>query len=76
MVTLHCLSGFPRPYEDDIDFVAEIAIVMGNRARDVSEAEIIGFALDCTIGNDMSDRAVQFKDSRRAHGKSHDTVCP
>lgn len=65
------------PYSpDQIDYEAELAIVIGKRARDITEDEVPDAVLGYTVANDVSNRAAQFADGQWARGKSHDTFCP
>ena len=79
-ITALCGPGdpvvLPRSYEDSIDFESELAIVIGTRAKDISEEEVPRVVLGYTIGNDVSNRAAQFKDRQWTRGKSYDTFCP
>ncbi len=59
-----------------VDYEAELGVVIGRRARRISETE----ALDCVLGytciNDVSARDLQFADGQWVRGKSLDTFCP
>ncbi len=66
----------PEGYEENVDYESELVIVIGKRARNVSEDEVPEVVLGYTIGNDVSNRGAQFKDGQWARGKSHDTFCP
>jgi 2-keto-4-pentenoate hydratase/2-oxohepta-3-ene-1,7-dioic acid hydratase in catechol pathway len=66
----------PEAYQDSIDYEAEMAIVIGKMAKNVSEEEAPKVILGYTVANDVSNRAAQFKDGQWARGKSHDTFCP
>lgn len=44
--------------------------------KNITEEEVPDAVLGYTIGNDVSNRAVQFKDVQWARGKSYDTFCP
>lgn len=66
----------PKDYPDSIDYESELAIVIGKRAKDITEDEVPNVILGYTIANDVSNRAVQFKDGQWARGKSYDTFCP
>jgi 2-keto-4-pentenoate hydratase/2-oxohepta-3-ene-1,7-dioic acid hydratase in catechol pathway len=66
----------PACNPDQIDYEAELAIVIGKRAKDVSEDEVPDFTLGYTIANDVTNRAVQFVDGQWARAKSYDTFCP
>ena len=66
----------PARYPHMIDYEAELAIVIGKPARDVTEDEADEVILGYTAANDVSNRAVQFTDGQWARAKSHDTFCP
>jgi 2-keto-4-pentenoate hydratase/2-oxohepta-3-ene-1,7-dioic acid hydratase in catechol pathway len=59
-----------------VDYEAELAVIIGRKAKRVSEAE----ALDCVFGytliNDVSARDLQFGDGQWTRGKSLDTFAP
>jgi 2-keto-4-pentenoate hydratase/2-oxohepta-3-ene-1,7-dioic acid hydratase in catechol pathway len=59
-----------------IDYEAELAIVIGRRAKDIPEDEAAGYILGFTAANDVSNREAQFSDGQWARAKSHDTFCP
>jgi 2-keto-4-pentenoate hydratase/2-oxohepta-3-ene-1,7-dioic acid hydratase in catechol pathway len=50
---------FPKAAPDAVDYEGELAVVIGRRATDVSEAEAYAFVAGFTIVNDVSARDVQ-----------------
>ena len=66
----------PAYSPDKIDYEAELAIVIGKRARDITEEEAPDVILGYTVANDVSNRAAQFTDGQWARAKSYDTFCP
>lgn len=67
----------PRIAPNEVDYECELAIVIGKRARHVSEAEALDYALGYTCGNDVSARDCQNRlDVQWARGKSFDTFAP
>jgi len=67
----------PRMAPDEVDYEAEICIVMGKPARNVAEADALDYVLGYTCGNDISARDCQLRlDGQWARGKSFDTFCP
>jgi 2-keto-4-pentenoate hydratase/2-oxohepta-3-ene-1,7-dioic acid hydratase in catechol pathway len=66
----------PAQYPDQVDYEAELAIVIGKRVRDIPEEMVDEVILGYTAANDVSNRAVQFVDGQWARAKSHDTFCP
>ena len=61
---------------NQVDYEAELAVVIGKRARHVSEAEALSHVLGYTACNDVSARDAQFSDVQWVRGKSFDTFCP
>ena len=59
-----------------VDYEAELAVVIGRPARNVSEAEALDHVLGYTCLNDVSARDIQFGDGQWVRGKSLDTFCP
>lgn len=59
-----------------VDFEAELAVVMGRTARNVPEAEALDYVAGYTICHDVSARDLQFSDGQWIRGKSLDTFCP
>lgn len=59
-----------------IDFEAEIAIVIGARARKVRAADAADYILGYTCANDVSNRDLQRKDGQFTRAKSFDTYKP
>jgi 2-keto-4-pentenoate hydratase/2-oxohepta-3-ene-1,7-dioic acid hydratase in catechol pathway len=58
------------------DFEAELAVVIGRRARDVKEANAHDYIFGYCAGNDVSDRVLQRKDGQWVRAKGFDTYCP
>lgn len=65
-----------RALTDQVDFEAELAVVIGRRARDVGEAMALSHVLGYTCLNDVSARDLQFRDGQWVRGKSLDSFCP
>jgi 2-keto-4-pentenoate hydratase/2-oxohepta-3-ene-1,7-dioic acid hydratase in catechol pathway len=59
-----------------VDYEAELAVVIGRRARRVSREDALGHVLGYTCLNDVSARDLQFGDGQWVRGKSLDTFCP
>ena len=59
-----------------VDYEAELAVVIGRRARNVTEDDALGHVLGYTCLNDVSARDLQFADGQWVRGKSLDTFCP
>lgn len=62
---------------EEVDWEAELAVVIGKRARDVSEDSALDYVFGYTCANDVSARDLQHRiDSQWTRGKSLDTFCP
>lgn len=59
-----------------VDYEAELAVVIGAPARDVTTTDALQYVLGYTCLNDVSARDVQFGDGQWTRGKSLDTFCP
>lgn len=61
---------------EQVDYEAELAVVIGRRARRVSAQDALDYVLGYTCLNDVSARDLQFGDGQWVRGKSLDTFCP
>ncbi|MSU44264.1 MAG: FAA hydrolase family protein [Pedosphaera sp.] len=58
------------------DYEAELAIIIGRRIRNVTEAAAARYILGYTAAQDISDRTIQQSESQWARAKSFDTFTP
>ena len=58
------------------DYEVELAVVMGRRTRDVTEADALDHVFGYTVANDVSARDAQRADRQFGRSKSFDTFCP
>lgn len=66
----------PADASERIQYEAELVVVIGRRARNLSEAEALTCVLGYTIGNDVSERGWQASDRTLWRAKSCDTFMP
>jgi acylpyruvate hydrolase len=59
-----------------VDYEAELGVVIGRRARQVSVEKAIDYVAGYTIINDVSARDLQFSDGQWVRAKSFDTFAP
>lgn len=59
-----------------VDYEAELAVVIGRRARRVSEQEALAHVFGYTLINDVSARDLQFGDGQWVRGKGLDGFAP
>jgi 2-keto-4-pentenoate hydratase/2-oxohepta-3-ene-1,7-dioic acid hydratase in catechol pathway len=64
--------------EHAVHWEAELAAVIGKRAKQVSQADALSYVFGYTIANDISDRDIQKAEVPFGFGraKSYDTFCP
>jgi 2-keto-4-pentenoate hydratase/2-oxohepta-3-ene-1,7-dioic acid hydratase in catechol pathway len=59
-----------------IDYEAELAVVIGRGGRNITRAEALSHVFGWTIVNDVTARDVQMRHQQWDLGKSFDTFCP
>jgi 2-keto-4-pentenoate hydratase/2-oxohepta-3-ene-1,7-dioic acid hydratase in catechol pathway len=59
-----------------VDAEAELAVVIGKTARNVSKDDALSYVAGYTCANDVSARDAQFGDGQWFRGKGFDTFCP
>jgi acylpyruvate hydrolase len=59
-----------------VDWEAELAVVIGKRASRVSKADAFDYVAGYTCMNDVTDREAQSKDGQWVRSKSYDTFGP
>lgn len=59
-----------------VDYEAELAVVMGSEARFVSQEDALAYVAGYTALNDVTARDLQQKDGQWTRAKSFDTFCP
>lgn len=64
------------PSAGQIDFEAELAVVIGRTARGLRLEEAADFVLGYTCANDVTARDLQRRDGQWTRSKSFDTFCP
>jgi len=67
----------PNSAPDEVDFEAELVVVIGKKAKNVSEEDAGDYIFGYTCGNDVSARDCQKRrDKQWARGKGFDTFAP
>jgi 2-keto-4-pentenoate hydratase/2-oxohepta-3-ene-1,7-dioic acid hydratase in catechol pathway len=67
---------FLPPQSQQVDHEAELAVVIGKRGRWIQPSEVSSFIYGYTVGNDVTARDLQHKDSQWTRSKGFDTFCP
>jgi 2-keto-4-pentenoate hydratase/2-oxohepta-3-ene-1,7-dioic acid hydratase in catechol pathway len=64
------------PLTERVDYEAELGVVIGSRARQVSVENALEAVAGYICANDVTARDIQFGDVQWTRGKSLDTFCP
>lgn len=64
------------PQSAQVEHEAELAVVIGKKAKWVDAGEAKNFILGYTIANDVTARDLQYKDGQWTRAKGFDTFCP
>lgn len=67
---------WPPQLTRQVDYEAELAVIIGERAQAVEKEKALRFVAGYTIANDISARDLQLGDGQWVRGKSLDTFCP
>jgi 2-keto-4-pentenoate hydratase/2-oxohepta-3-ene-1,7-dioic acid hydratase in catechol pathway len=66
----------PLDLTQRVDWEVELAVVIGQRARNVAIDDALGHVYGYTVANDVSARDLQFADGQWVRAKSLDSFCP
>ena len=66
----------PAAHPNRVDYEAELALVIGRPARNVSEADALSYLAGATAFNDVSARDLQMQNPLWTSGKAIDTFAP
>ncbi len=61
---------------DEVDYEAELAVVIGRTAKNVTEEDALQYVAGYTVMNDVSARDIQFLDGQWMRGKTLDSFAP
>ncbi|MCM2271020.1 MAG: fumarylacetoacetate hydrolase family protein [candidate division Zixibacteria bacterium] len=64
------------PQSERVDYEAELGVVIGRRAKNVSETDAEQYIFGFTCVNDVTARDLQKKDGQWSRAKGFDTFCP
>ena len=67
---------YPTHISRSIDYEGELAVVIGQRAKRVSQEEAPKYVLGYTCANDVTARDLQGRDGQWTRAKGFDTFCP
>lgn len=64
------------PQTQNLHYEAELAIVIGKKAKNIARSSAPEYIFGYTVGNDVTARDLQHKDSQWSRAKGFDTFCP
>ncbi|NPV77743.1 MAG: fumarylacetoacetate hydrolase family protein [Anaerolineae bacterium] len=64
------------PQSEQVEHEAELAVVIGRKARWLNPQTALDYVFGYTIGNDVTARDLQRRDGQWTRGKGFDTFCP
>lgn len=64
------------PQTENLHYEAELVIVIGKKAKNVSEDKAFDYVFGYTVGNDITARDLQSKDNQWSRAKGFDTFAP
>jgi 2-keto-4-pentenoate hydratase/2-oxohepta-3-ene-1,7-dioic acid hydratase in catechol pathway len=67
---------YPEHLSQHVDHEAELAVVIGRRARRVPRGEALDYVWGYTCANDVTARDLQERDGQWTRSKGFDTFCP
>lgn len=69
-------TSWPRTLSEAVDYEAELGVLIGTPAKDVSEADALDHVWGYTVVNDITARNVQFAEAQWSRCKSFDGFTP
>jgi 2-keto-4-pentenoate hydratase/2-oxohepta-3-ene-1,7-dioic acid hydratase in catechol pathway len=66
----------PTGVSSEIDYEAELAVVIGKGGKNITRAKALDHVFGYTVVNDVTARDVQMRHQQWDMGKSFDTFCP
>ena len=69
-------TSWPRALSEAVDYEAELGVLIGTPAKDVSETDALSHVWGYTVVNDITARNVQFSEAQWSRCKSFDGFSP
>ncbi|WP_194764223.1 fumarylacetoacetate hydrolase family protein [Microbacterium sp. UFMG61] len=69
-------TSWPRSLSEAVDYEAELGVLIGTPAKDVTEADALSHVWGYTVVNDITARNVQFSEAQWSRCKSFDGFSP
>ncbi|WP_226533440.1 fumarylacetoacetate hydrolase family protein [Microbacterium paraoxydans] len=69
-------TSWPRDLSEAVDYEAELGVLIGTPAKDVSEKDALAYVWGYTVVNDITARNIQFSEAQWSRCKSFDGFTP
>ena len=69
-------TTWPRSLSESVDYEAELGVIIGRSAKDVSPEDALGHVWGYTVVNDITARDIQFSEAQWSRCKSFDGFTP
>lgn len=69
-------TSWPRALSESVDYEAELGVIIGTSAKDVTAEEALGHVWGYTVVNDITARDIQFAEAQWSRCKSFDGFSP
>ena len=69
-------TTWPRSLSESVDYEAELGVIMGTPAKDVSPEDALDFVWGYTVVNDITARDIQYSEAQWSRCKSFDGFTP
>ncbi|WP_127820073.1 fumarylacetoacetate hydrolase family protein [Microbacterium sp. CPCC 204701] len=69
-------TAWPRSLSESVDYEAELGVIIGTPAKDVSPDEALGHVWGYTVVNDITARDIQYSEAQWSRCKSFDGFTP
>lgn len=72
----NCNVLLPMNLSSEVDYEGELGVIIGKKAKNVSEADALDYVFGYTVVNDITARDLQFREPQWSRCKSFDTFTP
>jgi 2-keto-4-pentenoate hydratase/2-oxohepta-3-ene-1,7-dioic acid hydratase in catechol pathway len=69
-------TSWPRSLSESVDYEAELGVIIGRPAKDVTPEDALGYVWGYTVVNDITARNIQYSEAQWSRCKSFDGFTP
>jgi 2-keto-4-pentenoate hydratase/2-oxohepta-3-ene-1,7-dioic acid hydratase in catechol pathway len=75
-LTAHATTSWPRSLSESVDYEAELGVIIGRPAKNVTPEDALGYVWGYTVVNDITARNIQYSEAQWSRCKSFDGFTP